>query len=76
MKKRENTSRFSFNKGFSQVRRRDVRDVTDEIMGILNLKNRQSFYQRRHGKIEPKVTEYEAIEAVFNKYDITDVWGE
>ena len=42
----------------------------------LGLTSTPPFYQRLNGKVEPKVTEAEAIERIFAEYGITEVWGE
>ena len=67
---------FSFKKGYDQLPKSDYRKVRQEIMDVLKIRTLQSFYQRLNGQIEPKVSEAEAIEAVFAKYGITEVWGE
>lgn len=68
-------NRFSFQKGYSQVMIKDTKEVKQEIMGVLNIKTRMAWYVRLKGKIVPKVTEHEAIESIFNRYGITDIWG-
>lgn len=68
--------RFSFQKGFSQVRQRDVSEVKAKIMRALNIKTRASWKYRLDGTIEPKVSEASAIEAIFAEYGITEIWGE
>ena len=69
-------NKFSFQRGWSQVRRCDMPAVKQELMDALNINSRNSFYERTIGKIEPRVSEHNAIEAIFKKYGITDVWGE
>jgi len=68
-------SEFSFLKGYNQVQRKDTAQVKDEIMQALCITARTNWYFRLYGKVEPKVSEAKAIEAVFEKYGITDVWG-
>ncbi len=68
-------NRFSFKKGFMQVKNKDIAAVRQEIMQVLNISTRMAWSVRLNGKVEPKVTEAEAIEAVFQKYGVTDVWG-
>lgn len=75
MTRTSSENRFSFQKGYSQVMIKDTKKVREEIMGILNIKTRMAWWVRLKGKVEPKVTEYETIEAIFNKYGITDIWG-
>jgi hypothetical protein len=69
------TQTFSFKKGYNQVKRRDLPRIQQELMMILHIKTRNSFYQRLAGRIEPKVSEAQSIERVFEKYGITDIWG-
>ena len=66
---------FSFKLGFSQVKRKDAKEVRERIMQALGLTTRASWYARLNGVVEPKVSEARAIEEVFTKYGITKVWG-
>ena len=67
---------FSFKKGWNQLKHVDVEQVRNKLMDALKLTSTPPFYQRLNGKVEPKVTEAEAIEQIFAEYGITDVWGE
>ena len=67
---------FSFKKAWSQVRQKDIEDVRNEIMAALGLTTKAAFYNRLNGDVEPKVSEANAIEDIFNKYGITEIWGE
>jgi len=69
---------FSFKKGYGQVQRKDAPEVRKKIMQALklNLKSRGSWKLRLDGKVEPKVTEADAIIEIFKEYGITDIWGE
>nr|UVY30461.1 MAG: hypothetical protein [Bacteriophage sp.]UWD60322.1 MAG: hypothetical protein [Bacteriophage sp.]UWG16698.1 MAG: hypothetical protein [Bacteriophage sp.] len=52
------------------------KEVVAELYKALGINNRNSFYAYRDGKIEPKVTQAEAVESVFNRYGITEnIWG-
>lgn len=66
---------YSFYKGYGQVQRKDTVRVRTEIMEALGIKTKMGFYQRLAGKIEPRVSEVTAIEAVFTKYGIKNIWG-
>jgi len=68
-------NKFSFQKGWSQVRQGDISAVRVRLMSVLNISTRMAFLDRLNGKVEHKVSEYEAIERVFADYGITDVWG-
>ncbi len=67
---------YSFKKGYMQVKKRDLHNVRDEIMETLGIGTMQTFYYRLNGKIIPRVSEAKAIEEIFAKYGITDIWGE
>lgn len=66
---------YSFKKGFSQVRQKDVSEVKKRIMSALGLTTRVSWGARLKGKVEPKVSEARAIESIFADFGITKVWG-
>ena len=67
---------FSFKKGWKQLKHVDVLLCREQLMKALGLTSTPPFYQRLNGKVEPKVTEAEAIERIFARYGITEVWGE
>lgn len=67
---------YSFKKGISQVKVGDLRKVRTEIMSALGITSKMAYNQRLNGKIEPRVSEAEAIERIFAKYGVKNVWGE
>ncbi|MDD4593041.1 MAG: hypothetical protein PHG06_21865 [Parabacteroides sp.] len=68
---------FSFKKGWEQVQQKDAPEVKTKIMKALNLNplSRASWKLRLDGTVEPKVSEAASIEAIFNEYGITEIWG-
>ena len=70
------TERFSFKKGFRQLPVCKTKEVQEAIMSALGVSGRMSWYYRLNGKIEPRVSEAESIEAIFHQYNITEIWGE
>lgn len=66
---------YSFERGWSQVRNCDVRDVREKLMKALNITTRAAFCNRRKGAVEPKFSEITAVEKVFAEYGIKNVWG-
>lgn len=66
---------FSFNKGWAQVKNGDIPRCREELMAALNVKTRAAFLNRMKGEVEPKISEAKAIEDVFAKYGIKEVWG-
>lgn len=67
---------FSFKKGWNQLPQSKCSEVRSKIMDALSIKIRTSFYPRLNGEVEPKLGEAMAIEAIFQEYGITDIWGE
>ena len=67
---------FSFKRGWDQVQQKDVAEVRTKIMKALNIKTRASWKLRLDGTVEPKVSEAEAIEAIFHEYSIHEIWGD
>ena len=54
----------------------DYKTVVEELKKALGINNRNSFYAYRIGAIEPKVTQAEAVEGVFNRFGVTkNIWG-
>lgn len=72
----ENKLPDAFIKGWEQVQQKDVEKVKAEVLEALHLTSNGSFHYRLKGNVEPKGTERVAIEAVFAKYGITEIWGE
>ena len=68
--------KFAFKKGYGQVQQKDLPAVRKELMSALGVNTRVSLGNYMRGLVEPKVTQAQAIEAVFNKYGITEIWGE
>jgi hypothetical protein len=68
---------YSFHKGYSQIALKDTKKIRREIMDTLGRKeNSSQWYQRLRGDVEPKISEVHAIEAIFAKYRITDIWDD
>jgi len=66
---------FAFKRGFMQIQQKDIQSVKGEIMMVLNITTRASWLRRLNGKVEPKMTEIIAINGVFGRYGIKDIWG-
>lgn len=67
---------YSFKKGFSQVKNGQTVEVREKLMSVLSITTRASWSARLNGRIEPKVSEAQAIEKVFAEYGIKNIWGE
>lgn len=53
----------------------DIKEARKELMRALGITSNVSFLNRMNGKVEPKISEAKAIERVFAKYGIKNVWG-
>lgn len=67
---------FSFKKGFLQVPLGKVDEVKNDLMQSLNISSRAAWLRRLDGNVDPKASEIEAIEAVFHKHSIKNIWGD
>ena len=67
---------FAFKKGYNQVRRGDLPAIQSELMEILGVSNRNSFYSYMNGKLEPKASVAAKIEEKFAEYGVYEIWGE
>lgn len=61
--------------GWSQVRNKDMQSVRKELMKVLGVTTRAAFLARLKGDVEPKVSQAKAVEEVFAKYGVKNVWG-
>ena len=68
-------SKYAFEKGYGQVTINEAETVKNEIMSVLNITTRQSWLRRLSGKVEPKASEKDAIEEVFRKRGIINVFN-
>ena len=66
--------KIGFLKGLGQVQEKDSANVRTELMAVIGVSSRMSLYNYSIGKIEPRVSQATAIEAVFHKYGIKDIW--
>lgn len=67
--------KYSFKKGWSQIQQKDTAEARRRITKALNLNTRASWKLRLDGTVEPKVSEAQAIEAIFHDYGIFEIWG-
>jgi hypothetical protein len=67
---------YSFQKGYKQVPVGKCAAVKGELMEALSITSRPGWTARLKGKVEPKVTEARAIEQIFARHGIKQVWGE
>jgi hypothetical protein len=66
--------KIGFLKGLGQVQEKDSANIRTELMIALGVASKMSLSTYSRGLIEPKVGQANAVEAVFNKYNITEIW--
>lgn len=66
--------KIGFIKGLGQVQEKDSTNIRTELMTALGVSSRMSLSNYSRGLIEPKVSQANAVELVFNKYGITEIW--
>lgn len=73
----DNTKQFSFWNGWRAVAQTKHQALKAELMQAMNITSEIAFRQRRAGKVEPRVSEKEAIEKIFKQYGVTvaNIWG-
>lgn len=71
----KNNAEYSFRRGYLQVKQKDAQQVKELLMRDLCIKSHPSWQSRLFGRIEPKVSEAQAIENIFAEYGIKDIWG-
>ena len=68
------SKKFSIQKGYDQVQRKDLEPVKNKIMTILGIRSRTSWGSYLRGDIEPRASQAEAIKEVFKQHQITDMY--
>jgi len=66
--------KIGFLKGLGQVQEKDSSYIRIELMAALGVASRMSLSNYSRGLIEPKVSQANAVEQVFNRYGITEIW--
>jgi len=69
-------NKYSFEKGLNQIPKGKVKIVRQAIMNALSITAYTTWIDRLKGNVEPKVSEYDAINQIFKQYNIEDIWGE
>jgi hypothetical protein len=65
------TGYYSFKSAYESLPKNKMGEVRDEIKKILGVKTNKSVYDRISGRIEIKVSQYQAIVPLFLKNGIT-----
>lgn len=73
----EKNYKDGFRKGYDQLPIGEVAEARKEMFEVLGISenNRTSFNNYLTGKTEPKATQAVGLEKVFQKRNITSIWG-
>ena len=66
----EKQKKWSFKEAFHSLPHKEMPIVRKEIEKALNIKAQMSWYNRLNGLIEPRISEYLAIQRIFKKRGI------
>jgi len=63
-----------FRAGYNQIPHGKIKEVKAKIMEALGVNNPVSFSRYKTGKVDMKISQAEAVMAVFENYEIFEVW--
>jgi hypothetical protein len=66
----------SFKRGYLKVPKGKLQQVKQEIMTVLEIYSKSAWFSKIDGRTTLKQIEKEAVEKIFEKHGITDIWGE
>ena len=65
----------AFNKGYLQLPIGIYKQAKAELYEVLGIRDRHSFFDYRHEKRPIDVVKMMAVQQVFSRYGIIDIWG-
>ncbi len=69
-------SENSFKRGWLKVPKGKLQEVKSEIMQVLEIISKSAWFAKLDGRTTLKQIEKDALERIFEKHGITDIWGE
>ena len=66
---------YAFKKGFLRLSTNDKKKFMKAAMRIFKVQSENSFYEYCRGSREPKISQAVALEKLFAKYHVTEIWG-
>lgn len=72
----ENSKKWAFIRGWSQVPTSRIKKVRKELYEAIGIKSRTGFCKHLNGTTKHSVQQAENIVKVFNSVGITEVWGD
>lgn len=67
--------RYSFLNGYRRLTLEQEKECRTLLMKTLHITSRKAFRDRLYGRVEPRISEYRAIEEIFKRYQIVNIWG-
>lgn len=75
MSKQQNGVKFKgFKTGYNQVPHGKINEVKGKLYEALDINNPVSFSRYKTGKVDMKISQAEAVMAVFESYEILEIW--
>ena len=74
-KNSKNYSKYSFQKGLDHLMVKDYFQIRKELKELLGITTNVGLRNRIDGVVKPNIAEKNAIENLFSKYGVTDIWG-
>lgn len=65
----------SFKRGWLKVPKGNLAAVKSELMNLFEITSKSGWFAKLDGRTVLKRLEKDAIERIFQKYNITDIWG-
>ena len=66
---------YAFNRGYRQISPNDRDRFIKAVMRILKVQTVQSYYVYCRGERELKISQAVALEKLFAKYGVAEIWG-
>jgi hypothetical protein len=74
-KKKPKNEDWAFEKGWYELKTREVPICRKKLMSALKLTTHAGFGVRLRGQVVPNVEEVQHIERIFHEFGITEIWG-
>jgi len=73
--KHKNMESYAFSKGWRKANADQKERIMKQLKEALGGVTEQAVYARMRGEVEPKVSQAAAIEKIFAREKIRDIWG-
>lgn len=66
--------KYGFKRGWNKANSAQKKSLMKGLMKIYEITTVQAVYARIRGDVEPRVSQADATERLFEKHNITDIW--